>query len=81
MNVKNGDGYLSPGNSPSPFAYPPGNYPSPSAVHVTTDRSVYSTTLSDVSLLLKAKNVLQYKTLKKSENEATNPVELLFFTR
>ena len=51
LNVKNGDGYLSPGNSPSPFAYPPGNYPSPSAVHVTTDRSVYSTTLSDVSLL------------------------------
>ena len=77
LNVKNSDGYLSPGNSPSPFAYPPGNYPSPSAVHVTTDRSVYSTTLSDVSLLLKAKNVLQYKTLKKSENEATNPVELL----
>ena len=50
MNVKNGEGYLSPGNTPSPFAYPPGNYPSPSAVHVTSDRSVYSTTLSDVSL-------------------------------
>ena len=50
LNVKNGDGYLSPGNSPSPFAYPPGNYPSPSAEHVTADRSVYSTTLSDVSL-------------------------------
>ena len=49
LNVKNGDGYLSPGNSPSPYAYPPSNYPS--AVHVTSDRSVYSTTLSDVSLI------------------------------
>ena len=51
LNVKNGDGYLSPGNSPSPYAYPPSNFPSLSAVHVTSDRSVYSTTLSDVSLI------------------------------
>ena len=52
LNFKNGGGYLSPGNSPSPYSYQPSiNLPSPSAVHVTSDRSVYSSSLSDVSLI------------------------------
>ena len=54
LSIKNNGGYFSPGNSTlPPYAYPPSNnlHPSPSmAVHVTSDRSVYSTTVSDVSL-------------------------------
>ena len=42
LNATKGDGYLSPGNSPSPYAYPPSNFPSPSALSFprqTTTRS------------------------------------------
>jgi hypothetical protein len=50
LNIKNGGaGYLTSGNSPSPYAYPPSNLISPSPMHVTSDRSVYSSTLSEVS--------------------------------
>ena len=50
LNIKNGGGYLpSSGNMPSPYGYPPTNLMSPSPMHATSDRSVYSSTLPEVS--------------------------------
>ena len=51
LNLKNGGGYLPSGSTtPSPYGYPqPANLISPSPMHVTSDRSVYSSTLSEVS--------------------------------